>query len=84
MHVREYIRHDEKAASRLAPKGNDGGFDFCVAVNSAMIGTTLSDRAAVSNEGIKDDTGNWVSARPTIIAETPSRSEAMRLIVKMA
>jgi hypothetical protein len=46
-----YIRHDDKAASRLAPKGDDGRFDLCVAVTGAMIGATLSDRAAVSNEG---------------------------------
>jgi len=25
---REIIRHDEKAASRLAPKGDDGSFDL--------------------------------------------------------
>jgi hypothetical protein len=30
---RESIRHDDKAASRLASKGDDGRFDFCVAVN---------------------------------------------------
>ena len=30
---REYIRDDDKAASRLAPKGEDGGFDLYVAVN---------------------------------------------------
>src|SRR5262249_44114472 len=29
----EYIRHDDKAASQLAPKGHDGRFDLCVAVN---------------------------------------------------
>jgi hypothetical protein len=29
----ECIRHDDKAASRLAPKGRDGRFDFCVAMN---------------------------------------------------
>jgi hypothetical protein len=33
MHEREYIRHDDKAASRLAPKGRDGRFDLSVAVN---------------------------------------------------
>jgi hypothetical protein len=27
------IRHDDKAASRLAPKGDDGRFDLCIAVN---------------------------------------------------
>jgi hypothetical protein len=26
-------RHDDKAASRLAPKGDDGRFDLYVAVN---------------------------------------------------
>jgi opacity protein-like surface antigen len=26
MRIVEYIRHDDKAASRLAPKGDDGGF----------------------------------------------------------
>src|SRR5262245_26729846 len=29
----EFIRHDDKAASRLAPKVVDGRFDLCVAVN---------------------------------------------------
>jgi hypothetical protein len=33
MRVREYIRYDDKAASRLAPKGDDGRFDLYVAVN---------------------------------------------------
>jgi hypothetical protein len=33
MREHEYIRHGDKAASRLAPKGGDGGFDFSVAVN---------------------------------------------------
>ena len=33
MHACEHIRHDNKAASRLAPKGRDGRFDFSVAVN---------------------------------------------------
>jgi hypothetical protein len=29
----EYIRHGDEAASRLAPKGRNGRFDFYVAVN---------------------------------------------------
>jgi hypothetical protein len=33
MRVREYIRHDDKAASRLTPKGRDGRFDLYVAMN---------------------------------------------------
>jgi hypothetical protein len=33
MRDREYIRDDDKAASRLAPKGDDGRFDVYVAVN---------------------------------------------------
>ena len=35
MHLREheYIRHDDKSASRLAPQGDDGRFDFYVALN---------------------------------------------------
>jgi hypothetical protein len=33
MRDREYIRHDHKAASRLAPKGDDGRFNFYVVVN---------------------------------------------------
>ena len=32
-HVGEYIRHDNKAASRLAPKGNDGRFDLYFVMN---------------------------------------------------
>jgi hypothetical protein len=52
MRAREHIRHDDKPAWRLAPKGDDGHFDPYVVVNGAMIGSTLSDRAAVSIEGI--------------------------------
>ena len=33
MHAREHIRPDDKAASRLASKGDDGGFDLYVAMN---------------------------------------------------
>jgi hypothetical protein len=33
MRVREYVRHDDKTASRLAPKASDGRFDFSVAMN---------------------------------------------------
>jgi hypothetical protein len=33
MRGREHVRHDDKTASRLAPKGDDGRFNFCVAVN---------------------------------------------------
>ena len=33
MHLHEHIRYDDKAASRLAPQGDDGGFDFYVAMN---------------------------------------------------
>jgi hypothetical protein len=33
MHVREHIRHDDKPASPLAPNGDDGGFDFSIAMN---------------------------------------------------
>jgi hypothetical protein len=33
MRPRECIRVDDKAASRLAPKGDEGRFDFCVAMN---------------------------------------------------
>ena len=33
MHGRECIRHDDKAASWLAPKGDDGRFDFYVVMN---------------------------------------------------
>ena len=33
MRDREYIRHDDKATSRLAPKGRDGRFDLYVAAN---------------------------------------------------
>src|SRR5215475_1891904 len=31
MRDRKYIRHDDKAATRLAPKGDDGRFDLSVA-----------------------------------------------------
>jgi hypothetical protein len=51
MEARECIRHDDKAASRLAPKGVDGRFDLCVAMNGRHNGLDL-DRAAVSSEGI--------------------------------
>ena len=33
MRDHERIRHDDKAASRLVPKGDDGCFDFYVALN---------------------------------------------------
>jgi hypothetical protein len=33
MRDHEHIRDDDKAASRLAPKGDDGRFDFYVAMN---------------------------------------------------
>jgi hypothetical protein len=33
MRDRESIRHNDKAASRLASKRDDGRFDLCVAVN---------------------------------------------------
>jgi hypothetical protein len=33
MHDHPSIRHDDKAASRLAPKGDDGGFDLYVVMN---------------------------------------------------
>src|SRR5262249_27836234 len=33
MHDCESIRDDDKAASRIAPKAEDGCFDFCVALN---------------------------------------------------
>jgi hypothetical protein len=33
MRDREYFRDDDETASRLAPKGGDGRFDFCVAAN---------------------------------------------------
>ena len=38
MRDREWLRQDDKAGSRLAPKGNDGRFDLYVAMNG------LSDR----------------------------------------
>jgi hypothetical protein len=33
MHADEWVRRNDKAASRLAPKGRDGRFDFYVAMN---------------------------------------------------
>jgi hypothetical protein len=33
MRVQEYIRHGDKAASRLAPKSNDSVFDFYIVMN---------------------------------------------------
>jgi hypothetical protein len=33
MHLQEHIRHDDKAASRLAPKGDDGRFGLYFAMN---------------------------------------------------
>jgi hypothetical protein len=44
MRAHESIRHDDKAASWLAPKGDDCRFDLCVAMNGAVISATLSDR----------------------------------------
>ena len=34
MHGHEYIHQDDKAASRLASKGDDGRFDLYIAVNA--------------------------------------------------
>jgi hypothetical protein len=33
MSERKRIRHDDEAASRLAPKSDDGGFDLYLAMN---------------------------------------------------
>jgi hypothetical protein len=33
MREREYVRHDDKAASRFPPKGRDGRFDLYVEMN---------------------------------------------------
>jgi hypothetical protein len=33
MRGHEYIRHGDKATCRLAPKGDDGRFDFYVVMN---------------------------------------------------
>jgi hypothetical protein len=41
MRGREGVRHDDKAALRLAPKGDDGRFDFYVAVNGRNDGHDL-------------------------------------------
>ena len=41
MRGRECIRHDDKAALWLAPKGDDGRFDFYVAVNGRSDGHDL-------------------------------------------
>ena len=51
MYEHEHIRQDDKAASRLAPKGDDGRFDLYVAMNGRSNWRGLSDRAAVSSEG---------------------------------
>ena len=43
MHERECIPRDDETASRLAPKGDDGRFDFCVASDHAgIMGMTLT------------------------------------------
>jgi hypothetical protein len=48
MHLRESIRHDDKAASRFAPHGLDGRFDLYVgcpshaARNAALASSRLS------------------------------------------
>ena len=36
MRDHEYIRHDDKAASRLTPKVGEGRFDFYVAMNGGI------------------------------------------------
>jgi hypothetical protein len=35
MRGREYIPQDDKAASRLAPKGDDGGLDVYVVISGS-------------------------------------------------
>jgi hypothetical protein len=42
MRAREYIRRDDKAASRLAPKGDDGRFNLYVAANGRSDGLDLA------------------------------------------
>ena len=80
----ECIRHDDKAASRLAPQSGDGRFDLFVAMNERN-GTTLRDRAAVSNEGIKVDAGvvsglNMIATRLSPGAIPESRSSHLPAI----
>jgi hypothetical protein len=41
MHGRECIPHDDKAVSRLAPKGGDGRFDFYIAMNGRNASVAL-------------------------------------------
>jgi hypothetical protein len=36
MREHEFTRHGDKAASRLAPKGDDGRFDLYVAIERAQ------------------------------------------------
>jgi len=48
MRDREYIRHDNKAASRLASEGDDGRFDLYVAMNGRNDWHDLERPAAVS------------------------------------
>jgi hypothetical protein len=41
MHDHEYIRHNDEAASWLAPKGDDGRVNLCVAANGRTDGHDL-------------------------------------------
>jgi hypothetical protein len=52
MRIRPCIRHDDKAASWLTPKGDDGRFDLYVVPNRRPDCSTLSVWAAVSNDGM--------------------------------
>jgi hypothetical protein len=36
MQLQEHIRHNDNAASRLAPNGDDGRFDLNVAMNGRL------------------------------------------------
>jgi hypothetical protein len=58
----------DKAASRLAPKGDDGPFDFHLAMNGRTI---LSDRAAVSSEGINRDMSRVVAEGEAVPTNDP-------------
>ena len=68
---RECIRYDNKAASRLARKGEDGGFDFYVAVNgrndghdprdvSEDIANEVLERALDVDENLSEDTKRFI------------------------
>ena len=64
MHDRKTIRYDDKTASRLAPKGHNGRFDLCVAMDGRSVGICKQRkglRCLIDTNGTTCLLGNFAS-----------------------